>query len=71
MIEATLPSPCISICEMDAQSDLCSGCFRSRKEIASWGRLSAKEQGELLEVLRQRRTQHTGLARRPNRRRSK
>jgi predicted Fe-S protein YdhL (DUF1289 family) len=31
------PSPCISICRMDAVSGLCEGCFRTLDEVASWG----------------------------------
>ena len=30
-------SPCISICRMNAATDLCEGCFRTRDEIAAWG----------------------------------
>jgi len=33
---ADIPSPCISICRMNARTDLCEGCFRTRSEIASW-----------------------------------
>ncbi len=29
-------SPCISICLLD-DNDICSGCFRSVKEITYWG----------------------------------
>jgi len=32
-----VPSPCISICEMDARSGLCKGCQRTIEEIAAWG----------------------------------
>ena len=31
-----LPSPCISICQMDARSGLCLGCFRNIDEICAW-----------------------------------
>lgn len=31
-----LPSPCISVCRMSADSGWCEGCFRTRDEIASW-----------------------------------
>lgn len=31
-----LPSPCISVCTMNATSQLCDGCFRTLDEIASW-----------------------------------
>ena len=30
-------SPCISVCNMNAISGLCEGCFRTRDEIALWG----------------------------------
>lgn len=33
---ADVPSPCISICRMNASTDLCEGCFRTRSEIAGW-----------------------------------
>ena len=34
---AMLPSPCISVCRMDAGSGLCEGCMRTLEEIAAWG----------------------------------
>ena len=34
---ADVPSPCISICRMNAATTLCEGCFRTRDEIATWG----------------------------------
>ena len=33
---ADIPSPCISICHMNATTTLCEGCFRTRDEIAAW-----------------------------------
>ncbi len=38
-----LPSPCVSICQMDAASGLCSGCLRTLDEIATWGQLDDPE----------------------------
>ena len=32
-----LPSPCLSVCRMDAASGLCEGCLRTLAEIAAWG----------------------------------
>jgi predicted Fe-S protein YdhL (DUF1289 family) len=32
-----VPSPCISVCRMDAATGLCEGCFRTLDEIAAWG----------------------------------
>ncbi|MFM7396315.1 MAG: DUF1289 domain-containing protein [Gammaproteobacteria bacterium] len=54
-------SPCISVCALD-HSGHCAGCFRTRDEIASWIRLSAEQQWDLLRELEQRR-----LARLPQR----
>lgn len=31
-----VPSPCISICRIDAASGLCEGCSRTLDEIAAW-----------------------------------
>lgn len=35
-----LPSPCISVCRMDAASGLCEGCFRTLDEIAGWSTMA-------------------------------
>jgi predicted Fe-S protein YdhL (DUF1289 family) len=35
--KAMLPSPCISVCRMDAATGLCEGCFRTIDEIVGWG----------------------------------
>ena len=34
-----VPSPCVSVCQMDPDSGLCRGCWRSIDEIAGWGTL--------------------------------
>lgn len=34
-----VPSPCISVCEMDAASGFCLGCWRTLDEIAAWSAL--------------------------------
>ena len=31
-----VPSPCVSVCRMDAASGLCQGCLRTLDEIAGW-----------------------------------
>ena len=35
-------SPCISVCQMNAATALCEGCFRTRDEIAAWSNESDK-----------------------------
>ena len=41
--EGPVPSPCISVCRMDASSGLCEGCFRTLDEVASWAMASDEE----------------------------
>ena len=48
------PSPCISICRMDADTGLCEGCFRTLEEIAAWGMASDAERRQLWQELVQR-----------------
>jgi predicted Fe-S protein YdhL (DUF1289 family) len=35
-----VPSPCLSVCVMDPQSEVCAGCWRSLEEIGFWSRMS-------------------------------
>lgn len=37
---ALVPSPCQSICSMDARNGLCQGCLRTLPEIAQWSQAS-------------------------------
>jgi predicted Fe-S protein YdhL (DUF1289 family) len=39
----SVPSPCVSICTMDAQTGLCTGCLRTIDEIAAWSVLDDDE----------------------------
>jgi uncharacterized protein len=51
---AAVPSPCISVCRMDADSGLCEGCFRTLDEIASWGTASDTERRRVWQQLVER-----------------
>ncbi|MDQ1259474.1 MAG: uncharacterized protein QG643_1298, partial [Pseudomonadota bacterium] len=31
-----IPSPCISVCRMNAEGSQCEGCFRTIPEIRAW-----------------------------------
>jgi len=33
-----VPSPCISLCKMNAATGLCEGCLRTIDEIIAWSR---------------------------------
>lgn len=34
-----IPSPCVSVCKMDASRTLCTGCLRTLPEITAWSRM--------------------------------
>ena len=63
-----LPSPCISVCQMDALDGVCVGCYRTRAEIAAWSSMNQDDQILLLDILRDRRAKATGVTRRASRR---
>ena len=35
-----VPSPCVSVCRMDAGRVLCVGCLRTIPEISAWSRMT-------------------------------
>ena len=47
-------SPCIAVCFIDPQTDLCSGCGRTLPEIAKWHRLDTTERLAIMATLPQR-----------------
>lgn len=40
-------SPCVNLCLLN-DDDVCVGCYRTGKEISTWGRLSVDEQRAVL-----------------------
>ena len=38
-LQRDVPSPCISVCRMDADNGSCEGCLRTLDEIAGWSRM--------------------------------
>ena len=67
----SLPSPCISICQIDPETGNCVGCYRNRQEIARWPSMNLNEQAQLLQALKERRADKIGLHPRQNRPRRK
>ena len=49
-----VPSPCMSVCRMDMDADLCEGCLRTLDEIAAWGRMGEDEKREVWALIAQR-----------------
>jgi predicted Fe-S protein YdhL (DUF1289 family) len=54
VFDTSVPSPCISVCQIDRSDDRCIGCGRSLDEIRDWPILTADEKRALLERLRAR-----------------
>ncbi len=50
-----VPSPCISVCVLDAGNRFCTGCFRTLDEIASWGHLAPTDKLAIVAALAARR----------------
>jgi|GEM_PF-768833 len=49
-----IPSPCIGVCKLDPQTQLCIGCYRTIKEIAGWREYSAEQKSIVLQELPER-----------------
>ncbi|WP_265945539.1 DUF1289 domain-containing protein [Dechloromonas sp. A34] len=57
-----LPSPCINVCKMDADSGLCLGCFRTLDEITVWSRTDDVHRTRILAAVAERRAETAPLA---------
>ncbi len=55
--QAAVPSPCLSVCQMDEASGLCRGCLRTIDEIIRWGGADRSYQRRVWEAIEER----TGL----------
>ncbi|WP_251140543.1 DUF1289 domain-containing protein [Rhodoferax sp. U11-2br] len=38
-----VPSPCLSVCQMDEDTALCQGCLRTLDEIRVWGNADSQQ----------------------------
>ena len=47
-------SPCISVCYLRPQDSLCTGCGRTLREIARWGKMTPEERRSVMVTLRER-----------------
>jgi len=57
-LSATVPSPCISVCHMSADTGWCEGCWRSLDEIGGWGQTSNESKRLVWSRIAQRITAH-------------
>lgn len=53
-------SPCISVCQMDEASGLCTGCLRTLDEIAFWSVLDDDDKRAVWHELNRRRAELAG-----------
>ena len=51
MIDTTVPSPCIQICQIDKDRNQCTGCKRTIDEIRDWMIMTADEKRSVLAAL--------------------
>jgi len=54
VLDTSVPSPCIQVCQVDPKNDCCIGCGRHVDEIRDWPILSADEKTAILEKLPER-----------------
>jgi predicted Fe-S protein YdhL (DUF1289 family) len=62
---SAVPSPCISVCHMDARSGWCEGCLRTLDEITAWPVLDDDAKRGVWAVLPQRRDALSSLSHNP------
>ena len=49
-----LTSPCMGICKLFEDTNICQGCFRTLQEITDWSELSETGKLEVLNRIEQR-----------------
>ena len=54
--DTTIPSPCISVCQVDNATGCCIGCFRSIDEIREWPIMTAEEKTAALARIAERKS---------------
>lgn len=52
-----IPSPCVNVCRMDADTALCVGCLRTIEEIAQWSGAADSDKRAILAAVEKRREQ--------------
>ena len=65
MSEHAFPeSPCVGLCQMDAERLYCMGCQRTLNEIAGWSSMSVGDKRRVLQEISIRANAATGLPKR-------
>ena len=63
MMQPDIPSPCIGICRIDKERQLCEGCLRTLDEIGCWGVMDAEQKLSVLQACLDRRQPNVAAAR--------
>ncbi|WP_083633871.1 DUF1289 domain-containing protein [Rhodoferax antarcticus] len=53
-----VPSPCMSVCQMDDDTALCQGCLRTLGEIGQWGNVDDKQRRAIWQAIEARIVQY-------------
>jgi uncharacterized protein len=51
MAEQVMVSPCIGVCAMNSETNLCEGCFRTLEEIQGWWDMTPEQQADVMQRL--------------------
>jgi len=46
-----IDSPCVNICIVHPQANICAGCFRTIDEISGWSNMSPAQREEIVKEL--------------------
>ena len=57
-----IKSPCINVCTIDKQSNLCFGCARTMAEIREWPRMTEAERDAIMAQIDERMLVHFGMS---------
>lgn len=49
-----IDSPCVRICVVHREANICIGCYRTPGEIAAWSRMQPQERREIMAELKAR-----------------
>jgi predicted Fe-S protein YdhL (DUF1289 family) len=47
-------SPCINVCKIAPDTQVCIGCFRTLQEIAEWSRLTDEQRQTIIDNMKER-----------------
>lgn len=51
-----IPSPCVNLCKINRDTDLCEGCWRTLDEIISWGTANDAVKTDIWQKITQRKS---------------